>query len=256
MMMAAIASDRDVVELFHLLFVRTLLQNADTKSRVAIKGGCNLRFYFGSIRYSEDIDFDVETIAEHTLKRNVDKVLAGTQLATQLKVHKLSISGVTAPKQTPTTQRWKVQLNTPRAALHTKIEFSRRDTTEDAVLEPVTERIRERYGLPPLLARHYGVAAAIRQKLRALAGRTETQTRDVFDLSVLISVAAGKLPSCSDMTDVLDEASKRALALQYSDYASHVLAYLEPAEREAYEPNEYWELLQLQVVDAIARMRS
>ena len=31
-----------------------------------VKGGCNLRFFFDSVRYSEDIDFDVAVIARET----------------------------------------------------------------------------------------------------------------------------------------------------------------------------------------------
>ena len=48
-------SDRQAVELFHLLFLRQLASGAD-RARIALKGGCNLRFYFGSVRYSEDLD--------------------------------------------------------------------------------------------------------------------------------------------------------------------------------------------------------
>ena len=48
---------RQVVEMFHLVFLRALVAKGDDKALFALKGGCNLRFYFGSLRYSEDIDF-------------------------------------------------------------------------------------------------------------------------------------------------------------------------------------------------------
>ena len=41
------------VELFHLLFLRQFNQQISGKL-YAIKGGCNLRFFFDSIRYSEN----------------------------------------------------------------------------------------------------------------------------------------------------------------------------------------------------------
>ena len=44
------------------MFLRALVAKGDDKSLIALKGGCNLRFYFASIRYSEDIDFDVVVI--------------------------------------------------------------------------------------------------------------------------------------------------------------------------------------------------
>ena len=50
------------VERFHLLFLSQLGTRVD-KNLYGLKGGCNLRFYWKSIRYSQDIDFDVRTVA-------------------------------------------------------------------------------------------------------------------------------------------------------------------------------------------------
>src|SRR5512146_2202291 len=102
-------SDRQVVELFHLHFVRLLCLGPD-KDRFAIKGGCNLRFFFESVRYSEDIDLDVAGIPVHTLKEKVGKIVGGPALALPLRSQGILIGAVTAPKQTETTQRWKVAL--------------------------------------------------------------------------------------------------------------------------------------------------
>jgi hypothetical protein len=56
------------VEYFHLQVSRLLLAGPD-KGSFAIKGGCNLRLFFESPRYSEDIDFDVgERVPAHSLK--------------------------------------------------------------------------------------------------------------------------------------------------------------------------------------------
>ena len=76
--------DRQGVELFHLHFVRLLCSGPD-KDRFAIKGGCNLRFFFESVRYSEDLDLDVERIPVHTLKEKVGKILEGAALRLPLK---------------------------------------------------------------------------------------------------------------------------------------------------------------------------
>ena len=54
------------VELFHLLFLRHVSEKLE-KGLYAIKGGCNLRFFFKSIRYSEDMDLDVRTVARGNL---------------------------------------------------------------------------------------------------------------------------------------------------------------------------------------------
>src|SRR5437867_1758937 len=115
-------SDRQVVELFHLHFVRLLCSGPD-RDRFVIKGGCNLRFFFESVRYSEDIDLDVARLPVHTLKEKVARVLDGQPLALTLRSRGIAVRDVTAPKQTETTQRWKVALTAEGRALelHTKI---------------------------------------------------------------------------------------------------------------------------------------
>lgn len=40
---------------------------------MALKGGCNLRFLFGSVRSSEDMDLDVVVLAKETLKNKVGR---------------------------------------------------------------------------------------------------------------------------------------------------------------------------------------
>lgn len=54
---------------------RALVAKGDDKGLIALKGGCNLRFFFGSVRYSEDMDLDVVVIAKETLKNQVDRLL-------------------------------------------------------------------------------------------------------------------------------------------------------------------------------------
>ena len=55
------------IERFHLLFLVQLGQKLD-KRFYALKGGCNLRFFLKSIRYSEDMDLDVQTIPVSELR--------------------------------------------------------------------------------------------------------------------------------------------------------------------------------------------
>jgi hypothetical protein len=50
-------------EVFHLLFLRELVRTVPLSAFV-LKGGTNLRFFFGSIRYSEDMDLDASGLDE------------------------------------------------------------------------------------------------------------------------------------------------------------------------------------------------
>lgn len=55
-------------EIFHLLFLERLLKIADPGLFV-LKGGANLRYFFNSPRYSEDMDLDVLGGSVATLKK-------------------------------------------------------------------------------------------------------------------------------------------------------------------------------------------
>ncbi len=248
-------SDRAVVEVFHLVFLRTLLAGTTEKAHIAIKGGCNLRFFFGSQRYSEDLDLDVAVIAPHTLRKDVEKVLSGSLLARQLTALGIGLGDTSAPKQTETTQRWKVQLRSAGgAAMPTKIEFSRRPITGSAELASIDRRLLDAYRLPPVQARHYLIDDAIRQKIVALADRDVAQARDVFDLDLLLTHSGGKLPAADTLTRELQQGRERALSIQYDDFVAKVVAYLEPEEQPLYQTPEIWEAIQLHVAEALDRM--
>ena len=108
--------------------------------------------------------------------------------------------------------------------------------------------------MTPPLANHYLLPAAIRQKVRALAGRTEVQARDVFDLALLLARAGGKVEAAASDKKVYAKAAERALAISYDDYTAQVVAYLAPDEEEPYASREAWEAQQLQVVDTLERL--
>jgi len=48
-------------EIFHLEFLRWLGRKLKPKN-YCLKGGANLRFYFNSFRYSEDMDIDAQRL--------------------------------------------------------------------------------------------------------------------------------------------------------------------------------------------------
>src|SRR5580658_1626074 len=100
-------SELQAIELFHLVFVAHFGRRV-AKALFAIKGGCNLRFFCRSIRFSQDIDFDIRTMARATLENNVDSLLKSTVFVQTLRTKQLEIEHVTSAKQTDTTQRWEI----------------------------------------------------------------------------------------------------------------------------------------------------
>ena len=96
-----------ITELFHLAFLDVLSKRLDP-ARYVLKGGANLRYFFASPRYSEDIDLDIDGKAPWGLEDKVDAVLDSGALKVLLRVGGLAIAEFSKPKQTATTRRWKV----------------------------------------------------------------------------------------------------------------------------------------------------
>ena len=249
-------SDRQLVELFHLHFLR-LLCSGPQKGSFAIKGGCNLRFFFESVRYSEDMDLDVGGFPVHALKERVTAILSGPALSMPLGSRGVSITSVSAPKQTDTTQRWKVGLAVEghSTGLHTRIEFSRRATTEEAKVEPVAATVLAEHKLMPLLAPHYPLAAAQRQKVGALVGRTIVQARDVFDLAVLFARAGGDVKALEPIRAEISKAVERVMEVSYAEFKSQVVSYLQPDSADTYGSPAAWDALQMQVIEHLEKAR-
>lgn len=254
MLFRGMRSDRQAVEFFHLQFAR-LLFSAPDKDRFALKGGCNLRFFFESVRYSEDMDLDVARVPVHALKERVARLLEGPALALPLQSRGLAIREVSAPKQTETTQRWKIGLAQAGRApgLHTKIEFSRRESSEESVVEPFSGTILAEYQMMPVLGSHYPLASALRQKVGALVGRSVVQARDVFDLAVLFARAGGKADALAPVRAMLPRALERSMDVSFADFKSQVVSFLKAELVEEYGTREAWDLLQARVVEALEK---
>ncbi len=128
-------SPKASTELFHLILLDLLGRKVD-KRHYALKGGGNLRFFFQSIRYSEDMDLDVSaTLTKDKLQDVMSQILESKTIEQILDVKGIRIQEKSSPKQTDTTQRWKFKIAVPgtSVSLRTKIEFltiSRETCTE------------------------------------------------------------------------------------------------------------------------------
>ena len=241
-----------VIEQFHLLFLAHLTRGTDKQS-IVVKGGCNLRFFHRSIRYSEDLDLDVQGIEEHPLRDRVRGLLSSRPFRSSLESRGIEIEHVTEHKQTPTVQRWKFGLTTSehRRPLPTKIEFSRRGLDEGVEFGSVDPGLIAVYRLAPFMVSHYGAAAALRQKAGALAHRTETQARDIFDLHHLLASGAPAVALREAGPEVLALARARATSIDFGVFKSQVLSFLPPEEQSRYDSANAWETMVLEVLEAL-----
>ena len=231
-------------EVFHFLFLERLLRISDPRTFV-LKGGINLRFFFASPRYSEDMDLDVLAGAVGTLRKNGYRVLQDPTFARVLATYgiaELILGDPAKAKHTSTTQRFRVRLvNTAGESYPTKVEFSRRVPSGESVLETIEPSIAGAYRRLSFPCRHYSASAACQQKMLALANRRQVQARDAFDLYLLWLGGHVNPGAAGSLTPgQRRRAAETVLSFTYADYAGQVLDYLEPAERQRFAGEALW----------------
>ena len=91
-----IYTDKQQREIFHLLFLERLFRISDP-ALYALKGGVNLRFFFNSPRYSEDMDLDVFGGSVETLKKNGYKILNDPSLLRMMQTYGIEALKINDP---------------------------------------------------------------------------------------------------------------------------------------------------------------
>lgn len=244
-----------IIESFHLAFLQVLATRLNQRDYV-LKGGANLRYFFGSHRYSEDIDFDAGDEESWKREEKVDAALAAPALTALLRRGGIAVARIAKPKQTETTERWKLQLAAPghEETISTKIEFSRRNGDERYLLEAVPDQVVAPYALRPPALLHYLAAPAIEQKVLALALRNQTQARDVFDLELLFRSHPGVVERGALRSLTLKQAIEHSLELPFEAFEAQVLPFLETDVAELYADPAVWEQIQAFVIDHLGAL--
>ncbi len=240
-----------LIELFHLEFLRWFGQKAPL-SKFAVKGGVNLRLFFNSIRYSEDMDIDIRGIEVFRLKEWVFHIIKNPSFKNNLKtfgVQNVIPPNSEAAKLTETTQRFKIHLfSTAGEDVFTKIEFSKRGFTGIPMIAHVPDKTLRAYQLAPLITAHYDIGGAIVQKIQALCLRKITQARDVFDLYWLSpQISAENLAAIHLSSSVKSKATENIFAVTYPNFKDTVLPYLISPEKKFYNSEKIWDQIILKV---------
>ena len=221
--------------------------------RCVLKGGANLRYFFDSVRYSEDLDLDIAGLAaDWRFEENVDAVLAGDALSRLLRANDVVIDEVVKGKQTTTTRRWVIWLTATghKDRIRTKVEFSSRNGETRFKIDPVRDEVVKAYAMRPPLIQHYVLEPATEQKVYALVQRPQTQARDVFDLEILMR--RGGLTDGAIPVDKLKTAAEAAMELTWADFQSMILPFLEPSMLALYNET-VWNQIQDYVAGELLR---
>jgi len=169
----------------------------------------------------------------------------------------LSILDINPAKQTDTTQRWKLKVQGPTTALplFTKIEFSRREMSENFQFASIDAELLASYQLYPILSNHYSLKSALIQKINELIHRTETQARDVFDIEHLIGMGATLEELPPDLKLKIEQAIENALSISYANYKSQVVSYLKEEYQEYFGSELRWNAMQEKLIFSLDKQK-
>ncbi len=244
-------------ELFHLALLRHLGTRLSGRS-YAVKGGICLRFFHRSPRLSEDMDLDiVSNVRAATLRNAVDSVIDGrAMLATLMPA---GVTGITAtkPKQTETTQRWKVMLRTSgNESLPTKVEFSRRrDQLRYSTGVPDVQLLKQ-YKMSPFAAQFYDAPLMSAQKITALAAPARNAVRDLFDLHHLFFTVGSKPEDVRPLLDpgIPEAATQKVMGFSFEAFKEQVLPYLTAELMDLYRESTVFDKQKDEVVKTLTGM--
>ena len=246
-------------EVFHLEFLRWFGPRAGPK-HYALKGGVNMRLFFGSSRYSEDMDLDLSGIRVDIIQDIVLKILNTQNFVDNLRpygIQRVSIPDMVKAKQTKTTQRFKIHLATFAGEdLFTKVEFLRRGMEDGIVVNAVPDSILRTYKLIPIIVPHYDAMFATIQKISALASRPAVQARDIFDLYILSPKYS--ISEISELRilkkDKLEKAYENLFSVTFEQFRDSVVLFLPPDEQASYSSKLFWDEIKLKVANLLERL--
>lgn len=248
-----------VAEAFHLAYLVVLASTAKPDTW-ALKGGGNLRFYFDSLRFSEDIDLDVHVSATQ-MRPRIDRAFESAALTKLLAAVGSTVEYLNPKERTATREKWTIGLRNGTAGdalVYTQVEFSYREYDLGdyiAIEAPKSSPAVSHSPIPAPVIGHYVPRGALVQKVSALSDRRHTQPRDVFDIDHLVR----KFPSAPAKgivePAVLESAIARVWDLTFELYLSKVVSFLEPSVRPMFDQPSAWTDIQLRVVDVLEDMR-
>lgn len=244
-------------EFFHLALLRHLAGRLSGRA-YAVKGGIGLRFFHRSPRLSQDLDLDISSnVRMKTLQNAVDSILEGQAFAASLSPQGITRLTTSKPKQTETTQRWKVGLFVGAGeALPTKIEFSRRQESLTCSTGMPDAELLRHYRMPPFAVQFYDSTTMAAQKITALASPARHALRDLFDLHHLLRVVLVEPAKAAELVeaDILESAAGKIASFTFKDFKEQVLPYLSGESIELYRHEDSFDRQKTEVEAALMDM--
>jgi hypothetical protein len=101
---------------------------------------------------------------------------------------------------------------------------------------------------------HYPGSIACLQKIEALASRSVTQARDVFDLHLLWSEERMRQIKPQINPQRAAAAAQNTATLSFDHFKSQVIPYLQPDDQSLYDSPDVWEHMQIDLMEKLENL--
>lgn len=176
--------DQAAIELMQTRVLSAMFRNVVNRE-VVLKGGFAMKIAAKSERATKDIDLHANDVSMERVQGIVRPAIRELQ-----KSGLLDDFTVSEPKQTDTTQRWKIngRVAGGETPVHLVIEVSRRGTIDASLINSVRFEPDPVFGTPPTMVETFSPTAIAAAKFDAMASPTRESPRDIFDMSVLLEM--------------------------------------------------------------------
>jgi hypothetical protein len=227
--------------------VLSAIFNKVVNREILLKGGFAMRVAANSARPTKDIDLQANGASMERVQglvRSAINELTKSNILDDVKISE--------PKQTETTQRWKIggRIKGGETPVHLTIEVSRRGLIPADMTRAIRFE-RQGTGVPPAIIECYSPKAIAAAKFDALASPMREAPRDVFDLDVLISmrveppvhIFANKYTE-QELLEKLQIVSDKLDKMDFETVKSQLLPHLPPGMKKNFGASE-WETMRL-----------
>lgn len=222
------------------------------KNEIALKGGFAMRVMANSQRFTKDIDLAASpSLPLRAVQQCIRKSLTdlkGIGLVEDMKV--------TEPKQTETTQRWKIGGRVGDHEINLTIEISRRDELANDIVK--TEYQTPASGIGPVPIACIGLPSLAAAKMDCLSNPNREAPRDIYDLYLLIKMDVRPTKELiaqfgeEKLAEIREMIWHKMDKMNYSVASERLLSFL-PAEAASKITRDVWQEMRLVVGEELTK---
>ena len=227
------------------------LANA-TNGRLVLKGGMAMRVAVGSMRLTQDVDFDrAEGVSTASVQSSVKKALQHAAQSAGMRGAEIDPG-----KSTQTTVRMRLAGRVAGASVRFVVEVSGRNPVPKECQARVQVTPPSRYGIAPFVVTTYTHAMLAASKVMAVMSANRNVPRDVYDLSNLLAADPEPILAARISREALQAIQISVLdkicAIDFAMAQQQLLPYIPPDQRDALNQVR-WEEMTLNVAQTLQK---